>query len=271
MLYNRFGMWLLLFACLLNKPISAQMTPSVTLTTKPDTRFDIVLADLAHRASLPPALVEQLTVVPPGSFLIRNKTDKAVTALVVRWTFTDADGKTRPHGLNTDSYYLPIDWAVIKPFSLLLVMPMGYATEDQFRRLASTGAFDPLPRTFGPKTIDESRIASITVSIDSLIFEDGTVFGPDNEKYYLTLMTRRSVLNELSAELKASKEQGEEVNAHLEKIRNQIPNSRDQRALMRRKVAGMLQRHPEPEKLLQQLEARPPLPEFHHVKEGESQ
>jgi len=270
MAIKRFGRYFLLLTFLLGSLI-AQMTPSVTLTTKPDTRFDIILADPAHRALLPPTLAGQLTVLPPGSFLIKNKTDKAITALVARWTFTDADGKTRPHGLNTDAYYLPIDWTVVKPFSLLLVTPMGYATEDQFQRLASAGALDPLPKISGPKAIDNTRLASITVSVDSLIFEDGAIFGPDNEKYYLTLMTRRSVLQELSAELKVAKEQGEDFNTHLEKIKNEIPNSRDERALMRRKVAGMLQRHPEPEKLLQQLEARPPLPEFHHVEEGEGQ
>ena len=148
---------------------------------------------------------------------------------------------------------------------------MGYATEDQFQRLASAGALDPLPETSGPKAIDDTRIASVIVSVDSLIFEDGAIFGPDTEKYYLKLMTRRSVSQELSAELKAAriKDQGEDFSTHLEKIRNQIPNGRDERALMKRKVAGMLQRHPEPENLLRQLETRPPLPEFHHVKEGE--
>ena len=144
---------------------------------------------------------------------------------------------------------------------------MGHATEDQFQRLASAGALDPMPKFSGPKAIDETRIASVIVSIDSLILEDGAIFGPDNEKYYLKLMTRRSVLQELSAEFKAAKEQGEDVKTHLEQIRNLVPNGRDERALIKRKLAGMFQRHPEPENLLQQLEARPPLPEFHHVKE----
>lgn len=270
MQFTKFGTYFLFVVVLLAR-LDAQMTPSVNLITKPTSRFDVVLADAAHRDSLPPSLLPQLTILPPGSFVIRNKTEKAITAMLVVWIFTDADGKSREHPLNSDAYYLPNDWVVVKPLSVLLLTPMGYATQDQFQRLASSDILDPLPRVSGPKAIDTNRITSISVSLDSVIFEDGAIFGPDQRKYYLQLMTRRSVLHELSAEFKEAKTHGENFPTHLQKVMNVNRTSRNDRELMRFKLAAMFQNHPEPERLMERLESRPPLPEFHHIQEGENQ
>ena len=158
-----------------------------------------------------------------------------------------------------------MDWTVVKPLGQLLVTPSGYAVEEQFQRLAASGVLDPLPRMSRAKGPDETQLVAVSVSVDSVIYEDGAVWGPDTLKYYLTLMNRRSALEMLFAELKDAKGAGEDFNAHLEKIRKEIPHSKDQRTLHRRDYAGMLQRNPNPEALLKQLEALAPLPEFHHI------
>jgi hypothetical protein len=269
MLNKKYGIALLFVAWFVSNS-GAQMTPSLTVVNKPDSTLEIIPADNAHSSALPASLIGQLASLPPGSFILKNRTNKAITALVAEWKFLDANGKSQQHKLTTDAYYLPIDWTVVRPLGLLLVTPSGYAAEEQFQRLASSGALDPLPRAAGIKAANEPPFVSIVISLDSVIFEDGGIWGPDNRKYYMTLLTRRSVLEGLSAEFKDAKTAGEDFKRHLEKIRQEAPRAKDQRASHRRDYAGLLQRNPDPEALFKKLEAQAPLPDFHHVG-GETQ
>ena len=269
MLDRRFGIILLFLAYFTGVKLSAQSAPLLTVMSKSDSRFEIIPADTGHAAALPASLVKQLDSLPIGSFLLRNRTGKAITALVVDWTFTDANGNSRQHKLTTDAYYLPIDWTVVKPLGVLLVTPSGYASEDQFHQLGTSGALDPLPRMSLTMAGDKvkSPLAYIALSIASVIFEDGAICGPDKHGYYLALLTRRSALEELSAEFKDAKNAGEDFRAHLEKLHREALNTKDQRSAHRRSYVDLLQRNPDPEGLLKKLESQAALPEFHHIGE----
>jgi hypothetical protein len=171
--------------------------------------------------------------------------------------------------LTTDAYYLPIDWTVVRPLGVLLVTPSGYASEDQFQQLATSGALDPLPRMSLKMVGDKvkSPVASIALSIDSVIFEDGAICGPDKHRYYLVLLERRSALEGLSAEFKDAQNAGEDFKAHLEELRHEPLKTNDQRSAHRRNYVDLLQRNPNPEGLLKKLESQAALPEFHHIGE----
>lgn len=271
MLDKRFGISLLFLAYFTGVQLSAQSAPLLTVMNKPDSRFEIIPADTGHAAALPASLVKQLDLLPTGSFVLRNRTDKAITALVVDWTFTDANGNSRQHKLTTDAYYLPIDWTVVKPLGILLVTPSGYASEDQFQHLGASGALNPLPRMSLKMAGDKvkSPVAHIALSVDSVIFEDGAICGPDKHGYYLALLTRRSALEGLSAEFRDAKNAGEGFSAHLDKLRHEAINTKDQRSAQRRNYVDLLQRNPNPEGLLKKLESQAALPEFHHIGEGQ--
>ena len=153
---------------------------------------------------------------------------------------------------------------------MLLVTPAGYAVEEQFQRLGNSGVLDPASefRFSGAKMRGLGQVVSIKVSVDSAIYEDGGIWGPDTLKYYQTLLTRRSALDALSAELNQATSAGEELKTGLRKILSEIPHGRDQRALARRDYAELLERNPNPAALLKKLEAQRPLPEFHHIEGG---
>lgn len=269
MLAKRFGITLLFLIYFTVVQLSAQSAPLLTVMSRPDSRFEIIPADTAHAAALPASLVRQLGSLPTGSFVLRNRTGKAITALVVDWTFTDANGNSRQHKLTTDAYYLPIDWTVVKPWGVLLVTPSGYASENQFQQLGTSGVLDPLPRMSLTMAGDKAKaaIAYVALAIDSVIFEDGSICGPDKHRYYLALLTRRSVLDGLSAEFKDAKNAGEDFKAHLEKLRHEPLKTNDQRSAHRRSYVDLLQRNPDPEGLLKKLELQAALPEFHHIGE----
>lgn len=272
MMHRSLAAVLLLLASLNETNLVAQTIPALTVTNKPDSRVEIIPADAGHVSALPVTLAPQIASLPIGSFVLKNRTGKTVTGLAALWTFTDTEGRSRQHKLVTDAYYLPIDWKPIKPFGMLLITPAGYAVEEQFQRLASSGILDPTTgfRISGGKMPDFGELASVKVSVDSVIYEDGAIWGPDALKYYQTLLTRRSALDALSAELNQATGGGEELKAHLKKILNEIPRARDQRGLARRDYADLLDRNPNPNALLKKLEAQGPLPEFHHI-EGEAQ
>jgi hypothetical protein len=114
------------------------------------------------------------------------------------------------------------------------------------------------------------KALSVRVSLDCIIYEDGAIWGPDTLKYYLMLLTRRSVFEELSAEFKDAQIAGEDFKTHLERIRSEVSQSRSKRSSIRRDYIRMLAKTPTPEALFRKLDSKTLLPEFHHVG-GENQ
>src|SRR5438270_12619609 len=95
--------------------VEAQMTPTVTLLNNSDASVDLTPIDEAHSAALPVELRSQMAVMPSGSFLLRNKTTKSITAIHVLWNLKDADGQTQEHSYSSDGYALPGTRVIIKP------------------------------------------------------------------------------------------------------------------------------------------------------------
>lgn len=248
-----------LIMCIASANLGAQMKPAVTILNKTDATVELIPVDQAHATALPSALGSQTQVIPGGSFVLKNNSSKAITAMFVLWTFTDTDGQTQKHTYASDGYYIPGERSIIKPASVNLITPTAHVPSERFSALGAAGALDPI---LGSR-VDHQRLTRVNVTIDSLIFDDGEIWGPDSQKYYLTLLNRRSVLQALSTELKEATGRGEDLKMHLEQVRREA-SAGDARTKFRRDYARFLQQSNTPESLLAKFETQASLPEFHH-------
>jgi hypothetical protein len=250
-------------------PGQNQTMPSIHISNNADpTRVEIVPADDAHQASLPPMLEAELKLIPPGSFILKNQRDKAMTVVDIVWTYTDLSGHSIQKKLTCDGYYFGPARSIVKPKSQSLFTPSGYSSEEHFNRLPSTGVLDPLSWSAKEKSVMTGPISSVTVSIDSIIYEDGQIWGPDTHQYYETVLNRHSVMQSLSAELAEASKSGEGVAARLEKIHKESAAGTDRRSSWKHHYAGLIKNSPNLEGTLKQLNAQENLPEFKHISEG---
>lgn len=235
------------------------MTPTVTYLNNSDASVEVIPTDEAHRAALPVELQSQIAVLPSGSFLLKNNLTKWITAIHAVWSLKDADDKTQEHTYSSNGYVVPGNRTIIKPLSLTLITPMGRASVEQFGHLRSSGVLDAL--RWG--RADKLRLTEVKVSLDSVIFEDGQIWGPDRKQYYRTLLSGRSALEALAAELKEASGRGEDIKTYLEKVKSESGGTYEE-TKSRRDYARWLCDSNGPEVLLRRFRDQNALPDFYH-------
>ena len=141
---------------------------------------------------LSPETKELLRPILPNSVIVNNQTDKAIVAVCVRWTLTDLEGRVTVDDMTLqtlikDRRFMadPGGAVFMSPYTALnRKIELGKGT----RVMESTFKWPDLNRYAGQRAIN--------ISIDSVIFEDGTIIGPDQNK----------TAEKLSAWLRAEKE-----------------------------------------------------------------
>lgn len=109
-----------------------------------------------------------------AALTIHNDDDKEVVAVCVIWKITNTLDKTSTHTMMLDEYLATVRNAVIAPHGKLSVAPTGFismpeegmgvrAHHENYSRMANRLA----------------EAKSATVSVDSIIYSDGTLWGPN--------------------------------------------------------------------------------------------
>jgi hypothetical protein len=101
--------------------VEAGVVPHIQVDNKPDSRIEIVPVDDAHRLAIPATLSSADIDLPPGSFILVNNTGAPITAVDVRWNYTDGKGELKQSGITCDAYVVaPLD-AIVKANDLSLI------------------------------------------------------------------------------------------------------------------------------------------------------
>lgn len=133
----------------------------------------------------------------------------------------------------------------------------------------ATGALigSPLTPMGSPMSVDP--LAAIHVYLDSVIFEDGQVLGPDKFQYYLEIQERYSAVQEFVGEVETGRAAGEDLSTILARVRSDAEGklgTPSSKASSRRSYySGLLQRSPNPEGTLRQLKTQTQPPTFRHI------
>lgn len=251
---------------LMTASLESEMVSLVQVDNKPSDKIDIIPIDDAHRSRVPPSLAD-LAGLPAGSFILANRTATSITAVVVRWTYTDLKGNLQQSRINCDAYvFAPLE-PIVNPNDVSLITPHGCVRQDVFPRLTAGGTIgSPLHQSTQTHPPADPH-ATVHLYVDSVVFEDGRIWGPDKLDYTSEINDRYAAVRKFVSEVTVAKDAGESMPSLLSRIRGDVQGKTDKPSSRRAYYAGLLQRSPNPEGTLQQLKAQTSPPPFRHIGE----
>jgi hypothetical protein len=239
----------------------AAAMPPINVDNKSDARIEILPVDDAHRSLMPQGLQNPAEKLPSGSFILVNHTDRAITAVATVWTYTDLDGSLRQRKLNCDAYTFAPLVPIVKANDLSLIAPTGCTSQDLFPRLTSGSLHDAAVEN----AISSDPKSTIHVYVDSVVFDDGGIWGPDKSHYFTEIEDRYFAVQKFTTEVATAKSAGEAMPSLLAKIHDDARQKTDKLSARMAYYAGLLLRSPNAEGTLLQLKAQTVPPQFHHL------
>jgi hypothetical protein len=245
------------------------MPMNINVVNRPSRSVIITPMDPAHPESIPKELIPFMQRLPKGSFLLLNKTHTPITAVVALWSFTRRTGLVETRQIQCDGYIFPPVRAIVMPNDLSLITPGSCTKGELFARFGSPSFGSPLASDINSRLLaSQSDFEKIEITVDSVIFEDGAIVGPDNQKYYTKIWDRHVVAQSFVKEVNDAVAQGEDIQTHSKSVRESEAIKKDRASALRGQYAALLARSPNPAATLAQLQSREALPEFHHIEEG---
>ncbi len=259
--------------CLAAVAASAQTAPTVTIDPAGENarvRLSPLTPD-AEARFVKTFAIPRYAEYRPYSLLLTNGSDQPIVAITVRWTITSGErtgfyeSRSDSFGLGSasgagSSVRLPLprrDEAqnaprpplplgeshsstagmVAGPGGRLLVAPGLFLRETQAKERGTPGASSGFPEAFRSAT-------AITVSLDTVILQDGEVLGPDNSHTVDAVKDSKAQIESLLTLVRAAQANGQDPTAALRDIANARPNrdgtgpSMQQRMLARRLMSS---------------------------------
>jgi hypothetical protein len=251
-------------------PGEAQTMPSITVANKASTLLEIIPLDQAHASRIPTSLVSAVSSLAPGSFLLFNHTATPITVVVVAWSYWNKEGVMQPRKIYCDGFFLSPPDVQVRANDSALVTPDGCVKGEYFAHMAAGKPMfgSPLESALNQSLVaDKDNTASVQISIDSVIFADGGIWGPDTLRYSPAILERYIARQSVVKEIDAAKAAGENVDSHLESIQAEARSRKDKPSNLRASIARSLQLSTDREGPLRWLRNQAPPPQFHHIGE----
>jgi hypothetical protein len=151
------------------------------------------------------ATIERVENLGPGheadiasfSIVVTNHARGSVESLVIGWRVA---GESKPRHLILDGYWNPPRKPILAPGEPFLVNPIGTLPEtlpDKFVTTSLPGpyGFFPLKKVVdGNLQLEPRRDVSVEAIVDSAVFDDGTMIGPDRFGIVAFLRERQSAV-----------------------------------------------------------------------------
>ena len=269
----RNALLIIMLALAVNCPgAGAFAMPQVLVTNKSDSYITIVPLDKEHEGQLPSPLDQVSSELPPGSFLLINHRSAPINALVTLWSFVDNEGLSTEKRFNCDGYVALPSESIVKGNDSVLVTLDGCTMREFFLHMAAGGPMlggNPLRSPRNRDILQKAtKLNAVQITIDSAIFADGMIWGPDKRRYYTDIVARCSAIRTVGEEVSNAVSTGQPMAAILEKIGPQATEgSGGRESYLKRYYAGFLRRSPDPQATLKLYNEQAPLPEFRHVGE----
>jgi hypothetical protein len=157
------------------------------LVTPYDSSVHSAFADLLSRPEY--SHITDIAVV------IANRSSRAIDGLVLQWMVRTERGRDVPNTIPIDRYIGDNGEPIVYPGAQVLVTPTGYITDAQ-----ASGHF--ITSALMSKRVVDKWLASkapIRVVLDSVIWDDGAVVGPDTFRIIEWVQARHSVAREIAS------------------------------------------------------------------------
>jgi len=193
------------------------------------------------------------------AFILANNSDRAIVGLVVQWVYSDAGGHPITHNVRSDSFMQVTSHPVVLPHARLLVAPGAFVNEANIDKPHIGLSAETMDGRLDKATEGASGIAA---TIDIIIFDDGTIAGPNTTRFDTELQNRKLAATVLAKQIRNAIAKGEDPSITLTRIMDSAPSRDDTLGTWTLRYARMLSRghlHGQ----LEALENLPEPPSFH--------
>jgi hypothetical protein len=261
---------LAVFLAVMWSPGGAQTMPSITVANKASLLLEVIPLDQAHASRIPASLASVVPSLPPGSFLLFNHTTTPIAVVVAAWSYWDKSGIMQPRRISCDGFYLSPPDVQVAANDSALITPDGCVRQEYFAHMAAGKPMlgSPLQSVLNQNILAaRDNTASVQISIDSVIFADGGIWGPDTLRYSPAILERYIARQSVVKEIDEANAAGESIDSRLESIRAEALSRKDKPSNMRASIARSLQLSTNREGNLRWLRNQAPPPQFHHIGE----
>lgn len=240
-------------------PAHSQPHPRLTITPPDTAEVSLVAYDTANHPNFTRLLQSGYgDRLRPFSLVLTNLSRQGIVGPTVRWNWVDQAGQKRTHNQTTDALFLYRP-SLLPTGAQMLIAP-GVFLQGA---LAQSGFVGPSADRAQRDVEELERSTSSSVTLDTIIFEDGRVVGPDQSETVASLAARKAAADKIVQAARQAKAAGNDVSAVLADIASRRPDSRnDHLRVWSSRIATEAQRSGDIDAFLSDLE-RIPAPRFH--------
>jgi hypothetical protein len=153
--------------------------------------------------------------VHPASFALTNLSDRAIVAIAVEWSYTSQDGQPGQTFYKISNLYVKNAKAVVQARTRVFVGPNMVLPES----LAFAPHIGPRLEALDGRLAPWAATASqISATIDTLVFEDGELVGPNHSQYDLEIQSQKLAADQIASKVRYAQSQGQDPTAMLKQV-----------------------------------------------------
>jgi hypothetical protein len=243
---------------------------NVVVTNKSDAVVEIVPLHGNGQKPMPTTLSTVTERLPLGSFLIVNKASVPVKVVVALWSFTDRSGRSYQKRYNCNGFVVLPSEPIVQASDSALVTPGGCTMREYFSHMVGGNPMvggNLLDSELNQSVLQsEADIEKVEITVDSVIFADGKIWGPDKLHYFERVAERYWAMQSVVEELPTPNgvRQGADFKTSLDKVQVSVAGKDDKASSTKRYFVGLLQRSPDPSQTYRLIKNEK-LPEFQHI------
>jgi hypothetical protein len=204
----------------------------------------------------------QAQSLAPFAVILENHSGKDVVSLTLRWTWIDRSGRQHENDFWIDGLFL-VHRPVVANGDVLLVTPSFLLAKS----LLTSGTILPASRaSLAQQAAQLSGSSQLALTVDSVIFADGLVLGPDQSNTLVKIRARRQAATQLSNTVLRMLQEGQDPSAMINHAADQPPVGPDFVAAYTANLAMLFQHGGDLRATAKTLATLPDLP-FHRPSE----
>jgi hypothetical protein len=169
--------------------------------------------------------------------VITNDAPQPIKALTLRWTLIDRSGNSRSINQRTDGYFIK-PTVVVPERTQAAFWPTGHL----WAHISTYGKpLVQIPTEQGLRKLDTA--VAVRVTVDTVIFADGSVAGPDESRTIEYLYGREQAAGELVQNVSRAKAENQDISALLKGLAASPGTSGDYVARWKSQLAAQLIRN----------------------------
>jgi hypothetical protein len=243
----------------------AQFVQKTSINASPSSQVTLLPFDAAVFPAFKEVFDPRTASLAAASVVVSSLTEKAIIGIGVQWMLTDAAGHESVYSNRTHSFLVTSGRPLALPHGRLLVGPQTFVSEAVLRN-PSGGIIAPLPND---QTVTRfTKASNIRIEVDSIIFQDGEVIGPDRLGLVDAIRNRADAARAIVKQVEEAQAKGNDPAEALRSLVAAPILKGDQVARFELGLANSLLRAQHPERDLGALREIPTPPLFFRKESG---